>query len=133
MYAGGDTSLILEVFYKKSLVKTGRPIVVSNGRSEIYTDHVIFENLTSELVYNNAQEKFPVAARFGTTTPLLIEIQSEDDITENDLLNFTFDKLDKYLDGLTTKEKKRIRERIRYRKNNPCTKHHSLRKELIQN
>ncbi len=133
MHAGGDTSLILGVFYKKSLVQTGRPIVVSNGTSEIYTDHITFENLTSEMVYNNAQDKFPAAVKFGTTTPLLIEIQSEDDITENDLLNFSFDKLDKYLDGLDTKEKKRVKERIRYRKNNPHTKHHSLRKEIIQN
>lgn len=133
MYVGGDTSLILGIFYRKSLVKTGRPIVVSNGRSEIYTNHVTFENLTSELAYNNAKEKFPAAARFGTTTPLLIEIQGEDDITENDLLDFSPDELDKYLDGLTAKEKKRIKERIRYRKNNPCIKHHSLRKEIIQN
>lgn len=133
MYAGGDTSLILGIFYKKSLVKTGRPIVVSNGTSEIYTNHVTFENLTSELVYNNAQAKFPAAARFGTTTPLLIEIQGEDDITDEDILHFTSRQLKKYLDGLTTKEKKRIKERIRYRKNNPCTKHHSLRKEIISN
>ena len=133
MYVGGDTSLILGVFYKKSLVKTGRPIVVSNGKSEIYTDHVTFENLTSELVYNNAQDKFPSAVRFGTTTPLLIEIQSEGDITENDLLNFSPDELNQYLDGLDTKEKKRIKERIRYRKNNPSSRHHSLRKEIIQN
>jgi len=132
LHAGGDTSLILGIFYKKSLLKTGRPIVVSNGRSEIYTDHVTFENLTSELVYDNAQEKFPSAAKFGTTT-LLIEIQGEDDVTENDLLNFTFDKLNQYFDGLTTKEKKRIKERIRYRKNNSSSKHHSLRKEIIQN
>jgi len=82
--------LILGVFYKKSLVKTG-------------------------------------------TTPLLIEIQSEYDIDENDLLNFSPDELNQYLDGLTTKEKKRIKERIRYRKNNSSSKHHSLRKEIIQN
>jgi len=133
LHVGGDTSLILGIFYKKSLVKTGRAIVVSNGRSEIYPDHVIFENLTSEMVYNSAQEKFPSAAKFGTTTPLLIEIQSEDDITENDLLNLSPDELNQYLDGLDTKEKKRIKERIRYRKNNPSSKHHSLRKEIIQN
>ena len=133
MHVGGDTSLILGVFYKKSLVKTGKPIVVSNGRSEIYTDHVTFENLTSELVYNNAKNKFPSAVKFGTTTPLLIEIQGEDDITENDLLDFSPDELDKYLDGLTAKERKRIKEKIRYRKNNPSSKHHSLRKEIISN
>jgi len=68
-----------------------------------------------------------------TTPPLLIEIQSEDDITEYDLLDFSSDELDKYLDGLTTKERKRIKERIRYRKNNPSNKHHSLRKEIISN
>ncbi len=89
--------MILGVFYKKSLVKTGRPIVGSNCTSEIYTDHVTFDNLTSEMVYNNAQDKFPAAVRYGITTPLLIEIQGEDDITENDLLCFSFDKLDKYL------------------------------------
>ncbi len=65
------------------------------------------------------------------TTPLLIEIQSEDDITENDLLDFSPDELDRYLDGLTAKERERIKEIIRYRKNNPSNKHHSLRKELI--
>ena len=125
--------MILGVFYKKSLVKTGRPIVVSNGTSEIYTDHVTFENLTSELVYNNAQEKFPAAARFGTTTPLLIEIQGEDDVTDEDILHFTSSQLNKYLDGMNPKEKKRIKERISYRKNNPSSKHHSLRKEIISN
>jgi len=124
--------MILGIFYKKSLVKTGRPIVVSNGRSEIYTDHITFENLTSELVFNNAKNKFPSAAKFGTTTPLLIEIQSEDDITENDLLNFTPDELNQYLDELNPQEKKRIKQRIRYRKNNP-SKYHSLQKEIIQN
>ncbi len=133
MYVGWYADLILGVFYKKSLVKTGRPIVVSNGRSEIYTNHVTFENLTSELVYNNAQEKFPAAARYGTTTPLLIEIQGEDDVTDEDVLHFTSNQLKKYLDGMNPKEKKRIKERIRYRKNNSYTKHHSLRKELIQN
>ena len=133
MHVRGDTSLILGVFYKKSLVKTGRPIVVSNGTSEIYTDHIIFENLTSELVYNNAQEKFPAAAKFGTTTPLLIEIQGEDDITSEDILHFTSSQLKKYLDGMNPIEKKRIKERIRYRKNNPSSKHHSLRKEIISN
>ena len=133
LHVGGDTDLILGVFYRKSLVKTGKPIVVSNGRSEIYTDHVTFENLTSELVYNNAQAKFPAAARFGTTTPLLIEIQGEDDVTDEDILKFTSIQLNKYLDGINLTEKKRIKERIRYRKNNPSSKHHSLRKEIIQN
>jgi len=125
--------MILGIFYKKSLVKTGKPIVVSNGRSEIYTDHVTFENLTSELVFNNAKNKFPSAVKFGTTTPLLIEIQSDDDITENDLLNLSSVELNQYLDELNPQERKRIKERIRYRKNNPHTKHHSLRKEIIQN
>ena len=133
MHVGGDTSLILGVFYKKSLVKTGSPIVVSNGTSEIYTNHVTFENLTSEMVYNNAQEKFQAAAKYGTTTPLLIEIQGEDDITSENILHFTSSQLKKYLDGMNLKEKKRIKERIRYRKNNPYTKHHSLRKEIISN
>jgi len=133
LHVGGDTPLILGIFYRKSLVKTGRPIVVSNGRSEIYTDHVTFENLTSELVYNNAQEKFPAAARYGTTTPLLIEIQGEDGVTDEDILHFTSSQLNKYLDGMNSIERKRIKERIRYRKNNPYTKYHSLRKELISN
>jgi len=133
LHVGGDESLILGVFYKKSLVKTGKPIVVSNGKSEIYTDHVTFENLTSELVYNNAQEKFPAAARYGVTTPLLIEIQGEDDVTDEDVLHFTSSQLKKYLDGMNPIERERIKERIRYRKNNPYTKHHSLRKEIIQN
>ena len=69
----------------------------------------------------------------GMLTIPLIEIQSEDDITEYDLLDFSPDELDKYLDGLTAKERKRIKERIRYRKNYPSSKHHSLRKEIISN
>ena len=109
--------MIIGIYYKKSKVKTGKPIVVSNGISEIHTDTVILDNVSGQVLYGGAKN-FPIAARHGTTTPLLIKIKDDNNVSENEILNFTPTLLEEYLKDLNLDEKKRIKERIRYRKNN---------------
>ena len=123
--------MILGIFYKKSQVKNNNPIVVSNGRSEIYTNSVILNNISGQIIFDSAKKLFPIAARSGTTTPLLLKIDDdESNIKEKDIMNFTKPELNEYLKGIDSKEKKRIIERIRYRKNNLGRKQSFSRKEI---
>ncbi|MBA4718941.1 MAG: hypothetical protein HRO68_07575 [Nitrosopumilus sp.] len=105
---------------------------MSNGKSEIHTDCVILENVSGQVIYNNAKKILPIAARHGTTTPLLIKIETGDSIAkEEEILNFTTECLYEYLKNLDPKERKRIKERIRYRKNNSDRKASFARKSII--
>lgn len=48
---------VLIVYYCKSLKKTGTPIVISNGKSEIYTDNLILNDVSASMKFRNARGK----------------------------------------------------------------------------
>ena len=101
----------LIVFYKKSLARTKRPIIVSNGMSEIQTDRLILNNIPeATVVYNSADS--PKARRIGATTPLVIPIfGTADDCIEDPNVPVSDDEM--------KKEAKRQKERGRYRALHP--------------
>ena len=109
------------VSYRKSLVKTGKPIVVKVWGKEIYTDNLILENITGNVIFHER-----VVDYHGTTTPLVIPIETE---TDSDVVEYDKEIIDimaehpgvfdqDQLKKEEKLEKKRIAERIRYRKKN---------------
>lgn len=97
--------------YRKSLVKTGKPIAVKVGRKELFTDKIIFENISGNIVYDPIHK-----GKHGTTTPMKIKI--EDALDVEPYVETDIEMMDVSLEE-DPKESKRIRERIRYQKNHP--------------
>lgn len=110
----------LAIYYHRYLVSTGKPICVSNGRSEIHTNKIILEGISGQVIFNST--KGPgyhkaQARRHGTTTPLEIEIlpDFEDDIQASPAQRTGIPII------LTVDQKraKAIKERGRYRNLHP--------------
>lgn len=101
----------LAIYYHRYIVSTGKPICLSNGRSEIHTDKIIFEGqVKAEVRFNSTKGKgshLAQAKRHGTTTPLEIEIfpAPEDEIIIP-----------------VSNPSRALKERERYRKNHPEVK-----------
>jgi len=89
------------VQYRKSKVKTGKPIAIKVGRKEIFTDNLTLKNISANVIFNPKSK-----SRHGTTTPMIIKLDVEPQI-ETDL---------------NILEAKRIKERIRYQKKHPIVK-----------
>lgn len=47
----------LYIYYCKCLKETGRPIIISNGKSEINTDNIIFTGIDAQLQFNNTKSR----------------------------------------------------------------------------
>ena len=62
----------LYVYYCKCLKETGRPIIISNGKSEITTDNLILEGVSGKMRFNNTSGK---AKARGATTLLEISLE----------------------------------------------------------
>lgn len=102
----------LSIYYHKPSVKSGRPIFVSNGKSEIQTNCVILEGIQGKVTFNSTRGPglhLGQARRHGTTTPLEIDILPD------------YDDIEKIR---TPNKTKALIERKRYRKNNPEVKRH---------
>nr|WP_294805625.1 hypothetical protein [uncultured Nitrososphaera sp.] len=61
----------LFVYYCKCLKETGRPIIISNGKSEINTDNVIFSGIDGRISFQNTTGK---AKSRGATSCLQIDL-----------------------------------------------------------
>jgi len=99
--------------YRKSKVKTGKPIAVKVGRTEIFTSKILLNNVSGNVIFNPIHKN-----KHGTTTPMILKIEDAIDVepyTETDVIipDIIYE---------AKKEAKRIKERIRYQKNNPIIK-----------
>jgi len=102
------------IYYVKSYVNWGTPLIVSNGHSEIKTAHIELSNVSGRVVFNSTKEsKFRHAFRHGTTSHLEIDIEPDLDeieqaITEPEIVILH-----------DPKRAKAMQERERYRKLHP--------------
>lgn len=104
----------LIVSYRKSLLKIDKPIVISNGRSEIYTKKFKFKNISGHVEYSSKN-----FSKHGTKAPMIINIRpGGEDYGPLDDTPVDKDEM--------KKELKRTKERERYIKLNPIQK--SVRK-----
>ncbi|MBI5697869.1 MAG: hypothetical protein HZC29_05165 [Thaumarchaeota archaeon] len=108
----------LGIYYHKRLAKTGKPLIVSNGKSEIATDRVVLQNVSGVIKFNNAKGSFGKARRHGVTTVLMIGIDDNPDETAQ------------YFKSVTQNKKRALKERERYRRLHPKTK--GKRKEIYE-
>ncbi len=108
----------LGIYYHKRLVSTGKPLIISNGKSEIATDRIELNNISGVIKFNNAVGKFAKGRRHGVTTVLMIGIDQDPDETAE------------YFKAATHNRKKALKERERYRKMHPDVK--ALRKEIYE-
>lgn len=97
----------LGIYYHKRLAKIGKPLIVSNGKSEIATDRIVLENISGIIKFNNAKSKFGKARRHGVTTVLMIGIDGY------------HDEHVEYFKAATTNKKRALLSRERYRKSHP--------------
>lgn len=108
----------LGIYYHKRLVKTGKPLIVSNGKSEIATDRIELNNISGVIRFNNAKGNFGKGRRHGVTTVLMIGIDDHPDETAQ------------YFKSATKNRQRALKERERYRKLHPNTK--GPRKEIYE-
>lgn len=120
----------LVIYYRKNLVHTGKPICLSNGKSEIYPDKIILEGVHGQVMFNSTKgigRHLTQARRHGTTTPLEIEIFPDfNDV--DDMKKVHEISLKASPEGISKAKAKAILERQRYRKEHPTVKR--TRKEL---
>src|SRR5690348_12857266 len=107
----------LAIYYNKDLVSTGKPICLSNGRSEIHPDKIIFEGVIhGQVMFNSTKgigRHLTQARRHGTTTPLEIEIFPDiNDI--DDMKKVHKISLKASPEGISKAKAKAILERERY-------------------
>jgi hypothetical protein len=108
----------LAIYYHRLLVSTGKPICVSNGKSEIHTDKIILQNITGQVIFNSTKGRgihLGQARRHGTTTPLEIEILPDPEVD--------FEVIEV---PVTDKRTHALQERERYRRNHPEVKGYRL-------
>lgn len=108
----------LGIYYHKRLVKTGKPLIISNGKSEIATDRIELSNISGVIQFNNAKGNFGKGRRHGVTTVLMIGIDGKPD------------EAAEYFKAATANKKKALKERERYRRLHPETK--GIRKEIYE-
>jgi hypothetical protein len=97
----------LGIYYHKRLVKTGKPLIVSNGRSEVATDRIELTNISGVIKFNNASGRFGKAKRHGVTTVLMIGIDGHPNENEE------------YFKTASKNRQRALKERERYRRLHP--------------
>ncbi len=107
----------LVITYRKYEAKNGKPICISNGKSEIFTDNLTLANISGNVTFQPHQKN-----RNGSTAPLIIPI------TDEFFVPIEKSDLNKIKDPSI---KKRIREQLRYRENHPIPQR--KRQEIILN
>ena len=100
----------LIVSFRRFEVKKGKPICISNGKSEIFTSKFSFKNVSGDVTFQPDKR-----GKHGSLAPLIIPVIDENIFDVNAIED--------------PMVKKRMKERLRYRREHPIQK--AIRKEMI--
>lgn len=95
----------LIISYRKFKVKSGKPICLSVKGYEIFTDNLILKNITGHVTFQPNKRD-----RHGSTAPLIIPI------IDDTVISIDESNINSIKDPI---KRKRAREKLRYRANNP--------------